>query len=77
MYKPQTSFDKKLCKLISDFDFVYKNNELHTKSIRGFTTSRKIGTFYSALSAIEHLIPLVKDDEFFSRYSNIVNQNNA
>ena len=66
--------EKKCRKLISDFDYVYSNGKLCSKTIKGFTTARLIGGFSSALQAAEHLIPIIKEDEYTNSFLKITNQ---
>ena len=60
---------KALAVLLRDFHYRYTGDTLIRKGIRGFSSESIVGRFTSILAAVEHLIPIVHDDDFYNRYN--------
>jgi len=62
---------KQLAILLRDYDYSYmeQSGTLIRKGIRGFCSDEIIPhKFRSIFSAVEYLIPIVREDEFSKRY---------
>lgn len=57
--------------LLSDFGYCFVNGTLIRKGIRGFMSDRIVGKRNGLLAAVESLIPIIADDEFYSRYQKL------
>jgi hypothetical protein len=67
--------EQRLKLLICDFDYVYSKNVLSTRTIRGFTTAKKLGTFKNVIEAARYLIPVIDNVLYTNRFNEIINDN--
>lgn len=69
-----TNFDRKLAKLMHDYGYELRGTHLYSLGIRGFSSEWRMDSGYKSLfAAAESLIPIVRDDEYFSRFQRICN----
>lgn len=54
--------------LLSDFGYRFDGGTLIRKGIRGFTSDSIVGKRNGLLNAVESLIPIIHDDEFYRRW---------
>jgi len=60
------------CKvLLRDYGYRFEGNTLVENGVKGFTSSRIIGRFPGIYAAIEHLIPIIRMDDFSTRYRSL------
>ena len=59
---------KALRTLLSDFGYRFVGGTLIRKGIRGFMSDSIVGRRNGLLDAVESLIPIIADDEFYRRY---------
>ncbi len=62
---------KALRTLLSDFGYRLDGSTLIRKGIRGFMSDTIVGRRNGPLDAVESLIPIVADDEFYRRYQKL------
>ena len=63
--------EKKLQKLLQDFDYEYSGKYLTRKGIKGFCSSEIVSKFRDIQSAAEWLCPIVKDDNYTKRLNKL------
>jgi hypothetical protein len=68
MMKPlETKFSKSLVQAMKDYGYEYQGTTLIRKAVKGFMPAHVMGKFNSAFAAAEHLIPIIRDDEYTNR----------
>lgn len=64
--------EDKLSNLINEYDYVYSKKTLYSKTIRGFTTAKAIGKFTTVVEAAKYLIPVINDNIYTNKVSELV-----
>lgn len=57
--------------LLSDFGYRFVNGTLIRKGVRGFMADSVVGKRNGLLAAVESLIPIIADDEFYRQYQKL------
>ena len=70
--KTETTSEKKLKVLLSDYGYSVIDDILIDNGVRGFIPRSIVGKFKSILAMAEHLIPVISDNNFWERYNRIV-----
>ena len=63
--------DAKLKTLLRDFGFKIDGDTIIDMGVKGFIATRIWGRCRSVFDAVEQLLPIIKDDEFYRRYREI------
>jgi hypothetical protein len=66
-----TTYEVRLNQLLQDFGYRYEGTTLISKSVRGFINDRIVGRFRSISVAVEYLIPIIHENEFYERWSKL------